>query len=221
MNFFEGRLEKILFAAIFFHIILGVFFSRISPTYFEGDYVREAGLIEMLTFDALVLGFAICIFRVCTLYNKRNYSFIFGTLVLAVIFLFGAGEEISWGQRILGFKSSSFFQIHNSQGEVNFHNLIFKGKKINKVIFGTSLGILVAIYFLILPYCYRRIGRVKKFIDGHGIPVPKILHILSYLVLVGLAFFITSGKKGEILEFGGVWIFIMVLLYPHNRRAFS
>ena len=32
---------------------------------------------------------------------------------------------------------------------------------------------------------------------------------------------ITSGKKGEILEFGGCWIFLMMVLEPYNRDIFS
>lgn len=44
-------------------------------------------------------------------------------LGLAVLFLFGAGEEISWGQRILGFQTPESLSEVNRQEEFNLHNL--------------------------------------------------------------------------------------------------
>lgn len=45
-------------------------------------------------------------------------------LLLAVGFLFVAGEEISWGQRVLGFGGPEAVVERNLQGEVNIHNLL-------------------------------------------------------------------------------------------------
>ena len=42
-------------------------------------------------------------------------------LTLAMFFIFG--EEISWGQRILGIASPEFFLEHSFQQEINVHNL--------------------------------------------------------------------------------------------------
>jgi len=44
-------------------------------------------------------------------------------LGLAVLFFFGAGEEISWGQRILGFETPQSISEVNKQEEFNLHNL--------------------------------------------------------------------------------------------------
>jgi len=44
-------------------------------------------------------------------------------LGLALLFLFGAGEEISWGQRILGFQTPEPLSEVNRQEEFNLHNL--------------------------------------------------------------------------------------------------
>lgn len=44
-------------------------------------------------------------------------------LGLAVLFFFGAGEEISWGQRILGFETPDPISQVNRQEEFNLHNL--------------------------------------------------------------------------------------------------
>ena len=44
-------------------------------------------------------------------------------LGLALLFFFGAGEEISWGQRILGFQTPETLSQVNRQEEFNLHNL--------------------------------------------------------------------------------------------------
>jgi hypothetical protein len=44
-------------------------------------------------------------------------------LGLAALFFFGAGEEISWGQRILGFETPQPLSQVNKQEEFNLHNL--------------------------------------------------------------------------------------------------
>jgi hypothetical protein len=44
-------------------------------------------------------------------------------LGLALLFFFGAGEEISWGQRILGFQTPESLSQVNRQEEFNLHNL--------------------------------------------------------------------------------------------------
>ena len=44
-------------------------------------------------------------------------------LGLAFLFFFGAGEEISWGQRILGFQTPQTLSQVNRQEEFNLHNL--------------------------------------------------------------------------------------------------
>jgi hypothetical protein len=46
-------------------------------------------------------------------------------LGLAILFFFGAGEEISWGQRIFGIAQPEILAEQNVQGELNIHNLAF------------------------------------------------------------------------------------------------
>ena len=44
-------------------------------------------------------------------------------IALALFFFVAAGEEISWGQRILGFQTPELIANHNIQDETNLHNL--------------------------------------------------------------------------------------------------
>jgi hypothetical protein len=214
-------LEKVSYVLMFILAIIGVVSSRVDLVWYEGFYVKEDGIIEWLTVLGLFIGAMVCFYRASILRPFRGTLFVICTTFLGLLFLFGVGEEISWGQRIFDIKSSEFFLANNSQGETNIHNLVVGGKKINKIIFGTLLGILIGIYFLILPFLYRKFEKVKNLVDMLAIPLPKVFHIVAYLALVGLTELIAGGKKGEILEFGGVWIFVLMTFAPYNRDIFS
>ncbi|MDD0854224.1 hypothetical protein HBN50_14015 [Halobacteriovorax sp. GB3] len=214
-------LEKIAYPLVFLVAIVGVYFSWTDLPFYEGVYVREDGFVEWLTVVALLSGAFLSLYRAYILKPFRGTWFSICLVILAAILIFGAGEEISWGQRIFNIQSPEFFQTHNSQGETNIHNLIVGGKKINKIIFGTILGIFVGLYFLVLPVLYRKIEKVKTLIDSFAIPVPKVFHIVVYLILVGLVELIEGGKKGEILEFAGCWVFTLLIFAPYNRIIYS
>jgi hypothetical protein len=50
-------------------------------------------------------------------------------VVLAVVFVIGAGEEISWGQRVLGYETPVALRRLNVQEEATLHNLeVFEGE---------------------------------------------------------------------------------------------
>ena len=154
--------EKIVFAIVFAIIIGGAIFSHIDLRSFEDHMVREDGPVEWLTVVALLMGSILCLYRAYILKPFRPAFFRLCLFGMAAIFFFGFGEEISWGQRIFGIESPKFFKTYNSQQETNLHNLIIGEFKTNRVIFGTGLGIMVATYFLIIPYFYRKKIPVQK-----------------------------------------------------------
>lgn len=213
--------EKLVFFFVFFHVLLAVFFSHINPSYFLGPFIAEGGLIESLTAEALLGAVILSIYRIVKLRTHRPLLFLLFLGLVAGVFLFGFGEELSWGQRIFGFQSPHFFVENNSQGETTIHNFVFRGKRINKLVFGLSLGIFITIYSIPLPIFYRISSRVRRFVDTIGLPIPKLFHILLYLVLVICHELIPSSRRGEILEFGGAWIFLMMIWFPQNSHVFQ
>jgi hypothetical protein len=51
-------------------------------------------------------------------------------LGFAILFFVAFGEEISWGQRVLGFQTPAVLNELNRQGEINIHNLdVFQGRE--------------------------------------------------------------------------------------------
>lgn len=213
--------EKIMLLIVFVVVIYSVYIARTDLDFYQKVWTREDGFIENLSVFALFLGAMTAFYRAKILAKFRSPLFVICLILMGLVFIFGMGEEISWGQRIFDWKSPAFFQQYNTQGETNFHNLKFGGTKINKLIFGTFLGIVVGFYFLILPVLFVKIEKVKNLANKFAIPVPKAIHIFAYILLAVLAYMIPGHKKGEILEFGGCWIFYIMTLEPLNRERFS
>lgn len=86
--------------------------------------VKEDSVVEWLTAVAY-LGVVVASAMVCRLAYRRGYRLAaVGYLVLALGAFFIAGEEISWGQRIIGFAGPPELVERNRQGEANLHNLL-------------------------------------------------------------------------------------------------
>lgn len=142
-------------------------------------------------------------------------------ILLAAAFLFGAFEEISWGQRVFGWHSPPWFLQHNAQDETNLHNLVVGGVKVNRLVFGKMLGLALAFYLLVLPVLYRRRARVREVLDARALPVAR-----TYQVLLALAAWLVSeagrsihGRAGELQELGIVFVLASVMLHPLNPAA--
>lgn len=215
------RFVKVLGVCVSLLVIYGVYLSRANLHSFESWYVREDGLIEWLTVLGLLSASFICFYRIPVLRPFRSRFFLFCLFIQGGIFLFGAAEEISWGQRIFNTESSSFFQQYNSQGETNIHNLVLGGKSVNRLLFGTVLGIFIACYFILLPIAYKKVDKIKLWVNDLALPLPHFYHLGFYLALFLVTRFTNGMRGGELLEFSGVWVFVMVLLVPYNSVAFS
>jgi hypothetical protein len=215
------RLVQTIGALLVANVLFAIYLSKTNLDRFHEWFVIEDGPIEWLTVVGLVLAAGICFYRIGILRPFRSKIFLLSLLFQGIVFLFGAGEEISWGQRIFDVQSGAFFQQHNSQGETNIHNLILSGKSVNRLIFGTVLGIFIALYFIALPLLYRRVEQVKFWVNELALPLPRLEYTVLYLVIFGLTQLIDGHRSGEILEFSGVWVFVMVLLVPNNKEVFS
>jgi hypothetical protein len=96
---------------------------------FESAFIKEDRLIELP--GSLGLLVASVAFFLGFLHLRRIQApavLTWLTLGLAAVFLFGFGEEISWGQRFLGIDTPSALEEINEQDEINVHNLdLFSG----------------------------------------------------------------------------------------------
>ena len=185
--------------------------------------VREDGLVQWLTFGELAI---MSLFSFIMSYvfgqsgsgNAAKHVWLF----LGFLFLFGAMEEISWGQRILGIESPEWFLKHNKQGEINVHNLLIHGVNINKLVFGKILAILVALYLVVVPLAYRLSTRFAGFINKWYIPIAQNYQVLlcSIVVLLVQPHLRLAAKAAELRELCMCFVFLLVLLHPYNHELF-
>lgn len=121
--------------------------------------------------------------------KSRNLFF----LIVAIVMFIGSGEEISWGQRIFGFKTPEALEKINVQGEFSFHNIItfnsvdFKGNskhclsRLLEINFLFKLCIML--FGIVLPFCVYHFKFVSRISMKIHIPIPPIS--------IGLFFFIS------------------------------
>jgi hypothetical protein len=212
--------EKTILALVFTILAVGYILFYTNIARFE-LYVQEDGIVEWLTVLGLILGCIVCVRRFLQLIKYRTAWFLIVTIGLGLLLFFAAGEEISWGQRILGIKSSEFFKEKNSQGETNLHNLVVGGKKLNKIIFSIGLTIAMGIYLLMFPVLYRYHNGTKRFIDRSGIALPKAYQVFSMLLVFGITSLLPHEKKAELLEAGIALLFFLVIRFPGNLFVFT
>ncbi len=138
----------------------------------------EDGVIENLTAGFFL--FAAAIFGLSFIRYRRIFYIVF-----ALVFFIAFGEEISWGQRILGFSTPTSLASINVQGELNLHNIelfnsyaVGGGSKtgLDKIL---SIAFLYKIFWLvygiIIPLLFLCSDRIRNLTTTWGIAVPPIV----------------------------------------------
>lgn len=87
------------------------------------DLTVEDGIIENLQVVVLVAAGLVSALVARNLYRQSQPKWSLVYAIAGVAFVGMAGEEISWGQRLLDQPSPDFFGQYNKQGETNLHNL--------------------------------------------------------------------------------------------------
>ena len=202
--------------------LVGIIMSYTHPDLFRSHYVVEDGLIEWLTVLALVATMVVCFRRFWLLHRQAKPLLLGMTLLFGLAFLFGAGEEISWGQRLFNIESPEFFLEHNAQEEINLHNTVIYGTKINKLVFGKGIGIMMLLYLTVFIPLYRKKPGFRKLVDRFGIPVATNYQIAAYVITILLIQVgMVHSKKGELLEFALTHIIFLNFAFAYNRQVFT
>lgn len=211
-------LDKIAYGILLIVFAFGVYFSQTDLKYFEQVYAVEDGLAEYATAIFLACIGILQLSRLFKFFKTKSITWKLGVFFMGLIFLFGAGEEISWGQRIFGIESSEYFIENNAQGETNLHNLVVDGKKINKVIFSQLLTLILVLYLIITPVLYRKFDWVKNLATLFAVPMVKWHHSIAFILGTLLVTLMSSHKKWEIYELGFAVIFLLIFLNPLNKK---
>jgi hypothetical protein len=218
MNVNESLFNKWIIV-VFYFIVLGSYSILWLPEHIIIDIGKEDAIIENI--GALLFLGASILFCFAFLKSdfqsmgenrfitKRNLVYLFFAILMFVCF----GEEISWGQRLLGFETPETVSQFNAQDEFNIHNLwIFHASNPNgsyKSFWALMLEMnrLFSIfwlgYFVVFPvvmFCFKKLhGIVQKV----RLPVHSLwmggLFLFSYLVFKIIYLHLYGSVPGKIL----------------------
>ncbi len=164
--------------------------------------------------------------------NSRNWFF----LLFSASMLFGAGEEISWGQRIIGFETPRQIVEINVQKEFTLHNLNQfshfdtegNGKRGLRRLFGINFLFRVFTMFLgiVVPFFVFHSKTVLKISTRLRLPVTPIaigiFFFINWMIFRVLHTYILPEDEiktaTEIFEHVAAFILFIVSLYFFNER---
>ena len=203
-----------------------MYLAIFNTPYFNQIFSVEDGILEWLQFIGLATISFVFFDRAWHFKREKSALFVGFALLVALFFLFASGEEISWGQRLFAIESSDFFKSNNLQKETNLHNLVVGETKVNKLIFGTVLGLVFTFYLAVLSPLYHSSVWVKKWVDDFGIPMPKVYQAVGYILIVLLVevlvkFFSDTGRRGELTEFAAIYMVLLNVTFPRNSAVFQ
>ncbi len=157
---------------------LGYLFFSLNALFFACLSVANPGAYSTITYEdswveyltpAWFLLTALILFATALAEQRLPLRCVY--ILAAIAFLFAAGEELSWGQRIIGFPTPDFLLNINRQDEVNLHNINITHGKFEAIyqVATTLLCMITAAAFFI---------RKDKLFN---IPLPSILLVLAFL----------------------------------------
>lgn len=141
-------------------VALAGIFPKLMPRFLG----REDGVFEYLT-ALLFLCASVLSFLNIGLHQRKVERLVY--LLLGVGFLLCVGEEISWGQRFLGFATPENVAAVNVQGEVNLHNSL--GYAADHIFIAG-----VFLFGVILPILAHRYTAFANLALWAGIPVASL-----------------------------------------------
>jgi hypothetical protein len=211
-----SRLEQAIIALLLATLIATPVIAVAAPDLFDSWFAAEDGPVESATALFLALG-AVLLWRMG--WRARRGGPRFGPALLAVYgaaFLFAAGEEVSWGQRLLGLETPEVLARHNDQGELTLHNLVVFGVKLDELVFGNLLSLAILTYLLVLPFVWRRWRWAQRLVHALAIPVPRPRHAALTLAATLVIVLVDAGRKWEVYELCFALISASIFLAPAN-----
>jgi hypothetical protein len=189
----KNLLKIIIFLLPIAFVITAVLLKLGSWKWYFRLMLKEDGPIEDATSIAYFVAFFVSL-RISFTYKKRNdYLFCFMYLFLSIGLFFIAMEEISWGQRILNFKTPELMIEYNEQKEFTLHNV--KGFPIHKLYI--IVGLYGAFARFIIPrkikISYASI--VDKFVPGYYL-------FFYFFIVAALYLYYEGGSKILVAHFG-------------------
>lgn len=175
------------------------------------QHVQEDQPLEWVTFWAFVVA-AVFYGRAAILDRKagRWPWFLVGVAAFCAIV---ALEEISWGQRLLGYETPRYFLENNYQKELNVHNVM--STELRKL----AVALILGGYGLLLPLL-RRLPWTRELFARTGLQAPPAALVPAFAALLVIYVTYPWRYTGEIVEAGmGLAFFFAALAAFHEREV--
>lgn len=202
-------------------VFFAIYLARTDQAYFESTLATDGGLFQCIIFGTILFASIMCFYRASILRPFRGGTFSGCLIFMGVIFLAFALDEISWGQTFFEFKTPEFFVQRNIHQKMNLHHLVIGGFHINNIIFTLAIKIIATMYFLVLPFFYKRLDKLKGFVNRYAIPLPRYSHTAAYAVIALLMSLIPSDMRYIVFELCFYWILVLMMYHPLNDEIFS
>lgn len=130
-------------------------------------------------------------------------------ILIGILAILIAGEEISWGQRIISLPSSfSFIKENNLQGEVTLHNLKIVATVNSKLHSIAAYLILIWSFISIILSLWMQ--SLKEKVLDIGLPILPLRLLPMFLLVVYFFLFYPTAKSDEV---GELFLSIAVILW--------
>lgn len=164
------------FWTILVAVALGVYVETFGMRAFSEETLtmlnKEDGLIEDMTVVFFGCACIAALVASCEAKRWRRFTHV----LFAVFFALCVGEEVSWGQRILGLSASGALANINVQQEINIHNLFGY--------FADHLFVAgVFLYGVVLPALAAYHPFWTKLFDKWGLPIPSPGLAIGFLLV--------------------------------------
>jgi len=208
--------DRFLLAFIVVVLVATVAIYIWDTDYFTFSFAAEDHVVEYGTALALLMASFILLKNAFAMKGRATKLAIGLTCFYALLFFFGAGEEVSWGQRIFGWETSEAMKEINRQDETTIHNIEIGGVALTKHLFGPVLTLTILLYLLVLPLLYPRIGFIKCLADRFAVPVPGLRHAALALIASVIIASIDVDRKWEVYELIFGLLVMSIFLFPQN-----
>jgi hypothetical protein len=180
-----GSLAGALLCAALFRLS-----SRDPDAYYQ--LLQEDGVLEWATVYALLLA-AGCFARTAVRGWRAGLRACWSPALLSLFCAFVALEEISWGQRLIGYRPPAYFLEHNFQQELNVHNVA--SSSLRELVLIAVLGVWGAA----LPLALRA-RRASALAERLGLVAPPLALAPGFAASLALYLGYPAPFSGEIVE---------------------
>lgn len=141
-------------------------------------WLREDGIYESVAAVACIIT-ALALFWTGIKTAHTNKLVLFWLMSFSFTLFFLGGEEISWGQRLIGFDTPESIANVNYQNEFNVHNLTLIQDHNNQI--SVYLAKLLVLYLVMFPLFLNAFPTAFKAFNYTRIPIPTLSIALTAL----------------------------------------